>query len=50
VGQLPALRERSPLFAGLKPYPDGWRGDVRPADTLPWFPMVLHRGGWPDGS
>ena len=19
-------------------------------DTLPWFPMVLHRGGWPDGS
>jgi hypothetical protein len=40
----------SPLFAGLEPYPDGWRADVRPPARLPWFPMVLHRGGWPDGS
>jgi hypothetical protein len=40
----------SPLFAGLEPYPDGWRADVRPPGRLPWFPMVLHRGGWPDGS
>jgi hypothetical protein len=40
----------SPLFAGLAPYPRGWRADVGPPDRLPWFPMVLHRGGWPDGS
>jgi hypothetical protein len=40
----------SPLFAGLEPYPGGWRADVRPPARLPWFPMVLHRGGWPDGS
>jgi hypothetical protein len=43
-------RGGSPLFAGLEPNPDGWRADVRPPDRLPWFPMVLHRGGWPDGS
>ncbi|HEY0719128.1 MAG TPA: hypothetical protein VGD68_16060 [Streptosporangiaceae bacterium] len=40
----------SPLMAGLEPYPDNWRADVRPARTLPHFPMVLHRGGFPDGS
>jgi hypothetical protein len=43
-------REGSPLFTGLEGYSDGWRADVRPPDRLPWFPMVLHRGGWPDGS
>ena len=21
-----------------------------PRDALPHYPMVLHRGGWPDGS
>ncbi|HEX3947163.1 MAG TPA: hypothetical protein VHW47_05635 [Acidimicrobiales bacterium] len=41
---------RSPLFAGLHPHRDGWRASVRPAETLPHFPMVLHRGGYPDGS
>ena len=45
-----ATRTGSPLFDGLEPYPDGWRADRPPPDTLPWFPMVLHRGGWPDGS
>jgi hypothetical protein len=40
----------SPLFAGLKPGPGNWRADVRPPQTLPHFPMVLHRGGYPDGS
>ena len=40
----------SPLFAGLEPYPDGWRAAVRPPATLPHYPMVLHRGGYPDGS
>ena len=44
------------------PAPDGgWRGQppylaqtqrmlADPAAALPWHPMVLHRGGWPDGS
>jgi DNA-binding MarR family transcriptional regulator len=38
------------LRAGLEPYPDGWRAAVRPPTVLPHFPMVLHRGGYPDGS
>jgi hypothetical protein len=42
--------ERSPLFKGLEPYPHGWRAKVRRPHTLPHFPMVLHRGGFPDGS
>ncbi len=42
--------ERSPLLSGLEPYPDGWRASVRRPDTLPHFPLVLHRGGYPDGS
>jgi DNA-binding MarR family transcriptional regulator len=42
--------ERLQLFSGLEPYPDGWRASVRRPDTLPHYPMVLHRGGFPDGS
>ena len=38
------------LFVGLEPYPDNWRASVRRPATLPHFPMVLHRGGYPDGS
>lgn len=41
--------------------PGGWRGKgryakltaqfhERPRQSLPQYPMVLHRGGWPDGS
>jgi len=40
----------SPLFAGLEPPPNGWRAKLQKPDTLPHFPMVLHRGGYPDGS
>jgi DNA-binding MarR family transcriptional regulator len=43
-------RAGSPLFEGLTPYPDGWRAQVPAPDLLPWFPMLLHRGGYPDGS
>jgi DNA-binding transcriptional ArsR family regulator len=43
-------RAGSPLFQGLEPYPDGWRAQVPQADVLPHFPIVLHRGGYPDGS
>jgi DNA-binding MarR family transcriptional regulator len=40
----------SPLFRGLKPYPNGWRASVPSVDRLPHYPTVLHRGGFPDGS
>ncbi len=43
-------RAGSPLFEGLTPYPDGWRAQVPAPELLPWFPMVLHRGGYPDGA
>jgi DNA-binding MarR family transcriptional regulator len=42
--------ERSPLFRGLVPDPNGWRAAVGRPTTLPLYPMVLHRGGYPDGS
>ncbi len=45
-----ATAQRSPLFRGLEPYLDGWRASVRRPETLPHFPTVLHRGGFPDGS
>lgn len=38
------------LFGGLEPYPGNWRASVRRPATLPYFPVVLHRGGYPDGS
>ncbi len=49
------------LVLGLRPHPGGWRETKPylaqtesmledPAATLPHYPMVLHRGGWPDGS
>ena len=42
--------QRSPLFGGLDPYPDGWRASVPKPEGLPHYPMILHRGGFPDGS
>jgi hypothetical protein len=55
------IRGHSDLAAGLQPYPTGWRASkpytrqtaavlADPRATLPHYPMVLHRGGWPDGS
>jgi DNA-binding MarR family transcriptional regulator len=49
------------LALGLKGYPDSWRNRApylaqtkavlaNPAEHLPSQPMVLHRGGYPDGS
>jgi DNA-binding MarR family transcriptional regulator len=49
VGDQPTAAA-SPLWRGLTPYPDGWRASVRSPVTLPHYPMVLHRGGFPDGS
>ena len=45
-----ASAEKSRLLEGLKPYTDGWRAAVPKPETLPHYPMVLHRGGFPDGS
>jgi DNA-binding MarR family transcriptional regulator len=40
----------SPLFAGLQPNPSGWRAKSWPPAILPAYPMILHRGGYPDGA
>jgi DNA-binding MarR family transcriptional regulator len=62
LGLLSGERDgRKLLGAGLQPGQDGWRADRQylaqttamvhdPAAALPHHPMVLHRGGWPDGS
>ena len=41
--------DESVLSEGLTPYADGWRASSKPAETLPHYPMVLHRGGYPTG-
>jgi DNA-binding MarR family transcriptional regulator len=65
VRRLPSSLERllddAGLSRGLEPHPGGWRGSKPyvtrteamiddPSAGLPHYPMVLHRGGWPDGS
>jgi DNA-binding MarR family transcriptional regulator len=57
-----AQADGQPLIAaGLVPYPDGWRAHppyqrltkamiADPAGALPHYPLVTHRGGYPDGS
>jgi hypothetical protein len=61
-GSLAAIvSQREALAAGLDPPQGCWRAGkpylaqtrrllADPAAALPWQPMVLHRGGWPDGS
>jgi hypothetical protein len=54
------VSQRDLLAVGLQPPEGCWRGtkpylaqtNARLADptALPWQPMILHRGGWPDGS
>jgi len=47
TGRLPPLR----WPRGIDPSPDNWRAGIRQRpSTLPHYPMVLHRGGFPDGS
>jgi len=52
---------RARLAEGLIPPVDGWRARkpyvaqteafiADPGAALPHFPMILHRGGWPDGA
>jgi DNA-binding MarR family transcriptional regulator len=38
------------LLAAIRPFAGEWRSEIPPRTVLPDFPMVLHRGGWPDGS
>jgi hypothetical protein len=55
------LSQHDALASGLTPHPDGWRARrpylaqtealLRdPRTALPCFPVVTHRGGYPDGS
>lgn len=55
------VSQREALADGLVPPGGCWRGAkpylaqtqrllADPTGALPWHPMVLHRGGWPDGS
>ena len=58
---LEAILGHPSLAEGLTPHPEGWRRHKRyakqtemlladPRAALPHHPMVLHRGGFPDGS
>lgn len=49
------------LAESLRPHAEGWRATApylartdaqlaNPREALPHYPLVLHRGGWPDGS
>ena len=38
------------IMQGVRPYSDGWRASLPAPQALPHFPMILHRGGFPDGS
>jgi predicted transcriptional regulator len=42
--------DQTELLKGTEPPKGCWRAEVPRPKTLPWFPMVLHRGGYPDGS
>jgi DNA-binding MarR family transcriptional regulator len=47
---LTAVVEGDRLREGLEPPAGSWRAKVPPPETLPAYPMVSHRGGYPDGS
>jgi hypothetical protein len=40
----------SPVLDAIAHPGGGWRAARRPRQVLPRYPMVLHRGGYPDGS
>jgi hypothetical protein len=55
------VSQREALAEGLRPPEGCWRASkpylaqtqrvlADPTAALPWQPMVLHRGGWPDGA
>lgn len=40
----------SVLLQGMRPYPDGWRAQLPAPSSLPDYPVLSLRGGFPDGS
>lgn len=61
IALMAVVEQSDALSAGLVPTEGCWRGErpyltqtkrllADPTRALPWHPMVLHRGGWPDGS
>jgi len=42
--------DQSPLWPGLEPYSDGWRAVLPQPRTLPHYPVISPRGGFPDGN
>jgi DNA-binding MarR family transcriptional regulator len=40
----------SPLVTGAVHPPGSWRAEAKPLARLPRFPLVTHRGGFPDGA
>lgn len=40
----------SPLAVAVAPPPGLWRASRPPPNSLPFHPMVIGRGGWPDAS
>ncbi len=46
----PGAATTSPLLAGLVHPPGTWRAEAKPLARLPRFPLVTHRGGFPDGA
>ena len=45
-----SARGKSRLLESVKSYPGGWRAKAPEITALPHFPLVTHRGGYPDGS
>ncbi len=43
-------QQRALLYRGIEGYPDGWRRQLRKPGTLPHYPVLTARGGFPDGS
>jgi DNA-binding MarR family transcriptional regulator len=43
-------KQRSLLYGGIEGYPDCWRRQVREPTTLPHYPVLTAKGGFPDGS
>lgn len=49
-GSPPGESSESSLFAGLEHPPGTWRAEAKGLARLPRFPLVTHRGGFPDGA
>ncbi len=47
---LEAILASPRLPEALEPWPRGWRAQLPAIQTLPHHPMILHRGGYPDGA